>query len=109
MEFTQRLICIAVKLMPGLAEQMRRFLSLAHHAAEHRHADATVDDDASLAKLTERWRTWQLSNLDYLLRLNVLAGRRGGDRAFAPMLPWVLDFSAPPEPDMDTLTVMLSQ
>jgi hypothetical protein len=83
----------------------RRFLSLADHAAGQGEIDSAARDDVSLAELTERWRTWQLSNLDYLLQLNRLAGRHAGDRAFAPLLPWVLDLSIPPEPDMDTLTV----
>lgn len=69
-------------------------------------ADEQRGEDIGLAQLTERWRTRRLSNLDYLLRLSALAGRRPGDRAFAPLLPWVLDFSAPPEPDMDTLMVL---
>ena len=83
----------------------RRFLSLADHAARQGDSDSAGRDNVSLAQLTERWRTWQLSNLDYLLQLNMLAGRQAGNRAFAPMLPWVLDLSTPPEPDMDTLTV----
>jgi Beige/BEACH domain len=81
---------------------------VADRAADQRQTDAGVSDDGSLAELTERWRTRQMTNLDYLLRLNTLAGRRAGDHAFAPMLPWVLDFSMPPEPDMDTLTVSWS-
>jgi Beige/BEACH domain len=84
----------------------RRFLSLADHAARQGDSDSAGRDSVSLAQLTERWRTWQLSNLDYLLQLNMLAGRHAGNRAFAPMLPWVLDLSTPPEPEMDTLTVI---
>ena len=87
---------------------MCRFLSLADHAASQKQTDADVSEEGSLAELTERWRTRQMTNLDYLLRLNTLAGRHAGDRAFAPMLPWVLDFSMPPEPDMDTLAVSWS-
>lgn len=79
---------------------MPRFLSLARHAA-----DAQPSEHHSLTQLTERWRIGELSNLDYLMHLNALAGRHPGDCAFAPLLPWVLDFSRPPEPDMDTVTV----
>jgi len=61
--------------------------------------------DASLVELTERWRIGDVSNFDYLMRLNALAGRAARDRAHAPLLPWVLDFSVPPEPDMDSLQV----
>jgi hypothetical protein len=42
----------------------------------------------------------QVSNLDYLMQLNHLAGRRMGNPAFHPTLPWVIDMSAPPEPSM---------
>lgn len=41
-----------------------------------------------LAGLTAAWCSKQLSNLDYLLHLNRLAGRRPGDRTFHPYLPW---------------------
>ena len=42
------------------------------------------------------WQLRQLSNLDYLLALNHLAGRRWGDPAFHPILPWVLNFCGDP-------------
>ena len=42
----------------------------------------------------------QVSNLDYLMQLNHLAGRRAGNPAFHHILPWVIDMSAPPEPSM---------
>lgn len=38
--------------------------------------------------LTAAWCSKQLSNLEYLLHLNRLAGRRPGDRTFHPFLPW---------------------
>ena len=68
-----------------------------------------ADDGPSLAALTEAWRRGRLSNLDYLLALNALAGRVPEDRGFAPMLPWVLDFTRPPEPDMDSLEVRVPE
>ena len=58
-----------------------------------------------LEQVMQRWRTGGLSNYDYLLHLNALIGRRCGDRAFSPILPWVLDLSQAPEADSDTLQV----
>ncbi|KAL0031838.1 hypothetical protein WJX79_010539 [Trebouxia sp. C0005] len=54
-------------------------------------------DEQHLEGLTAAWCSKQLSNLDYLLHLNRLAGRRPGDRTFHPFLPWVLDMTQPPE------------
>ena len=68
-----------------------------------------ADDEPSLEVLTEMWRRGRLSNLDYLLALNALAGRVPGDRGFTPMLPWVLEFTRPPEPDMDSLEVRVPE
>lgn len=49
----------------------------------------------------------QMSNFDYLMQLNHLAGRRQGNPAFYPILPWVIDMSVPPEATMHlTLEVL---
>lgn len=53
----------------------------------------TVPD---LRALTEQWRTRSISNLEYILRLNTLAGRSSKDLDSLPMVPWVLDFSCDP-------------
>eukprot|EP00884_Botryococcus_braunii_P002555 jgi/Botrbrau1/122/Bobra.0022s0108.1 len=50
-----------------------------------------------LAEATRRWQGGSTSNLDYLLYLNQLAGRRLGDPAFHPILPWVLDMTCLPD------------
>ncbi len=42
----------------------------------------------------------QISNFDYLMQLNHMAGRRRGNSAFHPILPWVIDMSVPPEASM---------
>jgi hypothetical protein len=36
--------------------------------------------------------TGELSNYEYLLEVNRLAGRRWGDPTFHPIMPWVIDF-----------------
>ncbi len=52
---------------------------------------------ASLPALTRAWQRRVLTNLDYLLLLNLAAGRRLGDRTLHPFVPWVTDFSVHPE------------
>ena len=42
--------------------------------------------------ITERWRVGDISNLEYLMLLNMAAGRQMGDASFCPVLPWVTDF-----------------
>jgi len=41
----------------------------------------------------QKWTKGELSNLDYLLYLNALCGRRKGDPNFHPVVPWVIDFT----------------
>uniref|UniRef100_UPI00398F874B WD repeat-containing protein 81 n=1 Tax=Pristiophorus japonicus TaxID=55135 RepID=UPI00398F874B len=41
------------------------------------------------------WVHGRISNFSYLMGLNRLAGRRPGDPNYHPVLPWVVDFTAP--------------
>ena len=50
--------------------------------------------ETSLDKAVHLWSKRQLSNLDYLLFLNYLAGRRFGQPNHHPVVPWVTDFSS---------------
>ncbi|CAI9090600.1 OLC1v1025407C1 [Oldenlandia corymbosa var. corymbosa] len=43
------------------------------------------------------WYNGELSNFEYLLILNKLAGRRWGDHTFHTVMPWVVDFSVKPD------------
>lgn len=47
------------------------------------------------------WWKGELSNFEYLLVLNKLAGRRWGDHTFHTVMPWVIDFSVKPEENSD--------
>ncbi|XP_058076652.1 protein GFS12 isoform X3 [Magnolia sinica] len=49
----------------------------------------------------KRWWKGELSNYDYLLVLNRLAGRRWGDHTFHIVMPWVIDFSVIPDETSD--------
>ncbi|XP_063002804.1 WD repeat-containing protein 81 [Elgaria multicarinata webbii] len=48
---------------------------------------------AGLGDLVLDWVQGRLSNFDYLMHLNRLAGRRVGDPNYHPVLPWVMDFT----------------
>ena len=51
--------------------------------------------EGSLGRAVALWSSGHLSNLDYLLYLNYLAGRRLGRPNHHPVVPWVTDFSSP--------------
>ncbi|GAB2294187.1 hypothetical protein Dimus_028405 [Dionaea muscipula] len=48
-----------------------------------------------------KWWRGDLSNFEYLLVLNKLAGRRWGDHTFHTVMPWVIDFSVRPQENSD--------
>lgn len=48
-----------------------------------------------LKSLVLNWVNGQVSNFQYLMELNRLAGRREGDPNYHPVLPWVVDFTVP--------------
>jgi hypothetical protein len=46
-------------------------------------------------QLMERWARWEISNFEYLMQLNTLAGRSYNDITQYPVFPWVLsDYSS---------------
>uniref|UniRef100_K3XDT3 Protein GFS12 n=1 Tax=Setaria italica TaxID=4555 RepID=K3XDT3_SETIT len=49
----------------------------------------------------KQWWKGELSNYEYLLVLNKLAGRRWGDPAFHTVMPWVIDFTLMPDESSD--------
>lgn len=48
----------------------------------------------SISEITRSWVLGEISNFDYLMILNYLAGRRINNPNFHPILPWVCDFSS---------------
>ena len=51
--------------------------------------------NCGLPELIDMWVKKEISNFDYLMALNMLAGRRRGDPNYHPVLPWVTDFTSP--------------
>eukprot|EP00002_Diphylleia_rotans_P036220 TRINITY_DN7961_c0_g2_i1.p1 TRINITY_DN7961_c0_g2~~TRINITY_DN7961_c0_g2_i1.p1 ORF type:complete len:3076 (+),score=468.11 TRINITY_DN7961_c0_g2_i1:50-9277(+) len=49
-----------------------------------------IDENAALAKWTQKWQKRAISNFEYLMRLNTLAGRSYNDLTQYPVFPWVL-------------------
>jgi len=49
----------------------------------------------NLADVVHKWVYGEISNFDYLMFLNGLAGRNFNDPNHYPILPWVMDFSSP--------------
>jgi len=48
-----------------------------------------------LATVVHKWVYGEISNFDYLMFLNDIAGRNISDPNHYPILPWVMDFSSP--------------
>jgi hypothetical protein len=59
------------------------------------------DKTYTLSVLTRTWRKGHISNLDYLMRLNAIAGRSFHDPGNYPIMPWVLsNFTSASVPDL---------
>jgi hypothetical protein len=53
------------------------------------------DEPNEIEDMIMAWCEGRMSNLDYLMQLNRLAGRSKGDGNSHPIVPWVIDFSRP--------------
>ena len=60
-----------------------------------RVSDSSRLPDLSLSEATQKWRAGYLTNFDYLMILNLHAGRSVGDPNNHPIFPWVMDFTHP--------------
>ncbi|KAJ8766259.1 hypothetical protein K2173_022318 [Erythroxylum novogranatense] len=65
------------------------------------YADLSLSPYTDWDSQFEKWWKGELSNFEYLLILNRLAGRRWGDHTFHTVMPWVIDFSTKPEESSD--------
>ncbi|GJN87145.1 hypothetical protein Rhopal_000090-T1 [Rhodotorula paludigena] len=53
-------------------------------------SDALVGQRTKLERMTKRWEQRQVSNFEYLMFLNTLAGRTYSDLTTYPVFPWIL-------------------
>lgn len=61
-----------------------------------------VDNPLEASCVLEQWQRGNISNYDYLMFLNLLAGRSRNDLAQYPVFPWVLaDFGSDTRPDLN--------
>ncbi|CAO2838377.1 unnamed protein product [Amaranthus hypochondriacus] len=61
------------------------------------YADLNLSLSVDWPTAFNKWWRGELSNFEYLLVLNKLAGRRWGDHTFHTVMPWVIDFSVKPD------------
>lgn len=61
------------------------------------YADLSLSNSDNWQSCFYSWWKGELSNFEYLLVLNRLAGRRWGDHTFYTVMPWVMDFSVKPD------------
>lgn len=54
-----------------------------------------LSEASDLASIVQQWVYREISNFDYLMMLNQLAGRTTNDPNHYPILPWVTDFASP--------------
>ena len=60
-----------------------------------------------MSELTEKWRLNQISNLSYLVKLNILASRSGLDLSQYPVIPWIASITNDKQPILRDLTKTL--
>ncbi|XP_024023375.1 protein GFS12 isoform X2 [Morus notabilis] len=65
------------------------------------YADLKLSPSIDWHRDFDRWWRGEMSNFEYLLILNKLAGRRWGDHTFHTVMPWVIDFSSKPDENSD--------
>jgi len=68
-------------------------------------SEGPLDTTSSTSSVFMRWLRHEISNFEYLMHLNHLAGRRVGDPNFCPVMPWIINFSR--DPDAMVLTTPL--
>ena len=71
-----------------------RFLDLPKQSPPEPKEQSIDLKHEDLPTLVQKWMYGEMSNFDYLMALNHLAGRRMGDPNHHPILPWVMDFTS---------------
>lgn len=71
----------------------------------HRSSSCITNQNIDLAEFTERWKRRDLSNYEYLMKLNEFAQRSFNDLSQYPVFPWVLKDYESQELDLTSLDV----
>jgi len=92
-----------------LFEEDSPYLGLVPHAvssslSEGSSFDLSQCSPVDLPIVVHKWVYGELSNLEYLLFLNRLAGRTTNDPNHYPIVPWTMDFSSPGDAGFRDLT-----
>jgi len=97
--------CDGERIQSGTAEQLNNDSTLVSSNLHSGGASASDRDklaqqlkgssQSNLASVVHKWVYGEISNFDYLMFLNALAGRNFHDPNHYPILPWVMDFSSP--------------
>ncbi|GBG89440.1 hypothetical protein CBR_g49230 [Chara braunii] len=84
--------------LPDMQEQEVQVGSEGRRKSAHHFLamEESLLEDVDWPEAVRSWQRGELSNYDYLLILNYLAGRRWGDRCFHTVMPWVIDMSVKP-------------
>ncbi|GBG89439.1 hypothetical protein CBR_g49230 [Chara braunii] len=82
--------------LPDMQEQEVQVGSEGRRKSAHHFLamEESLLEDVDWPEAVRSWQRGELSNYDYLLILNYLAGRRWGDRCFHTVMPWVIDMSS---------------
>ncbi|WFD29902.1 beige protein-like 1 [Malassezia sp. CBS 17886] len=80
----------AVQASEALVEGVRDGVALPTPLATSRLTGAVLRRTHAVARVTQAWQERRLSNAQYLMTLNTLAGRTMNDLTQFPIFPWVL-------------------
>ncbi|KAJ0177056.1 hypothetical protein K1T71_007065 [Dendrolimus kikuchii] len=91
---TNNIYCLDASLIYELNRNKQNTPSISCQVTARREEWCWHKQAAQLEKLCMLWVRGRISNLDYLLYLNVLAGRSSNDPQAHFMIPWVTDFAS---------------
>ena len=83
---------LLVQLKPSMLRDALITCTVKERDKETKDVDFENDANVPFGDVTQAWIDGSVSNLDYILYLNRLAGRKFGDPNFHPVVPWVTDF-----------------
>ncbi len=83
---------LLVQLKPSMLRDALITYTVKERDKETKDVDFEDDANVPFGDVTQAWIDGSASNLDYILYLNRLAGRKFGDPNFHPVVPWVTDF-----------------